>query len=507
MPTTTFDPISSPTVATAAAREPQFVHEDQVDEATTRLAGFRERNGGKGPNLLVILMDDVGWGDFGCYGGGVAVGAPTPNIDKLARRGLLMTSCYSEPSCTPSRASLLTGRLPMRHGLHRPPMYGEPGGLQGEVTLAELLSDAGYVTQAVGKWHLGENVESQPQNVGFDDFYGFLSVSDMYSEWRDPYFFPEVVYSEQRTDWVENMAFNRAFVHAEKGGEVEPVEEVTIPVLSKLDDMWCEYTEQFVRRMSGDERPWFCYFGTRGAHFDNYPHEKFLGSSPAKHPYKDTIVELDDIVGRLVAVLEETGQADNTMIFLSSDNGPHMENWPDAAYTPFRSAKGSTWEGGVRVPGIVAWPGMVEADRASDGLFSFTDLLPTMLSLAGAEEKVPEDRFIDGVDQSSFLLAADGLSNRKFVYYWLLRTLSAVRAGEYKFMIASTSDDDTDVAGPGGFTGITQNYTYAKLFNLYLDPKEQHSYLTRKLVYNEAFIGGIRDHLMSYRQHPPKHIV
>jgi arylsulfatase len=506
MPATSFDPIASPTVAASPTREPQFVHDDEVAAATTRLDAFRARTG-RGPNLLVILMDDVGWGDFGCYGGGVAVGAPTPNIDKLARRGLLMTSCYSEPSCTPSRASLLTGRLPMRHGLHRPPMYGEPGGLQGEVTLAELLSEAGYVTQAVGKWHLGENVESQPQNVGFDDFYGFLSVSDMYSEWRDPYFFPEVVYSETRTDWVENMAFNRAFVHAERGGEVEPVEEVTIPVLSKLDDMWCAYTEQFVRRMSGDERPWFCYFGTRGAHFDNYPHERFLGSSPAKHPYKDTIIELDDIVGRLVAVLEETGQAEDTLIFLSSDNGPHMENWPDAAYTPFRSAKGSTWEGGVRVPGIAVWPGMVEADRASDGLFSFTDLLPTMLSLAGADDKVPEDRFIDGVDQSSFLLAPEGRSNRKFVYYWLLRTLSAVRAGEYKFMIASTSDDDTDVAGPGGFTGVNQSYTYAKLFNLYLDPKEQHSYLTRKLVYNDAFINGIRDHLMSYRDHPPKNIV
>jgi arylsulfatase len=206
-------------------------------------------------------------------------------------------------------------------------------------------------------------------------------------------------------------------------------------------------------------------------------------------------------------VLEETGQADSTMIFLSSDNGPHMENWPDAAFTPFRCAKGSTWEGGVRVPGIAVWPGVVEADRASDGLFSFTDLLPTMLTLAGAADRVPTDRFIDGVDQTSFLLGAGGLSNRKFVYYWLLRTLSAVRAGEYKFMIASTSDDDTDVAGPGGFTGVTQNYTYAKLFNLYLDPKEQHSYLTRKLVYNDAFINGIRDHLMSYRDHPPKNIV
>jgi arylsulfatase len=501
-----FDPIASPTTRVADHRERQFVHEDQVATAAERLAAHR-RGHGRGPNLLVILMDDVGWGDFGCYGGGVAVGAPTPNIDRLARRGLLLTSCYSEPSCTPSRASLLTGRLPMRHGLHRPPMYGEQGGLQGEITLAQLLSDAGYVTQAVGKWHLGENVESQPQHVGFDDFYGFLSVSDMYSEWRDPHFFPEVVYSEARTEWVKNMPFNRCFVHAEREGDVEEVEEVTIPVLSLLDEKWCTYTEAFVRRMAGGEQPWFCYLGTRGAHFDNYPHERFLGTSPAKHPYKDTIVELDDIVGRLVAVLEETGQAEDTIIFLSSDNGPHMENWPDAAFTPFRSAKGSTWEGGVRVPGILTWPGMIEADRASDGLFSFTDLLPTILCLAGEEDRIPDDRFIDGVDQSSFLLDPEGLSNRKFVWYWLLTTLSAIRAGEYKFMIASTSDDDTDVDGPGGFTGVNQSYTYARLYNLYLDPKEQHSYLTRKLAYNEAFLTGLGQHLRTYRDYPPKNII
>ena len=192
-------------------------------------------------------MDDVGWGDFGCYGGGVAVGAPTPNIDRLAREGLMLTSCYSEPSCTPTRASIMTGRLPMRHGLLIPPMYGMPGGLQGEITLPQILSDAGYVTQAVGKWHMGENVESQPQNVGFDDFYGFLSVSDMYTEWRDPYFFPEIVYSDARTEWVENIAFNKCFVHATRGGEVEEVEEVTIPVLSLLDDKWCDVLRELHR--------------------------------------------------------------------------------------------------------------------------------------------------------------------------------------------------------------------------------------------------------------------
>ncbi len=502
----THDPIVSPTVPAGEHREPVFQFPEQAKAAEKKLKAFEKQTGRK-PNILVVLMDDVGWGDFGCYGGGVAVGAPTPNIDRLAREGLQLTSCYSEPSCSPSRATLMTGRLPIRHGLHRPPMYGEAGGLQDEVTIAELLSDAGYVTQATGKWHMGENVESQPQNVGFDDFYGFLSVSDMYSEWRDPYFFPEVVYDKARTEWVQNQPFNKCFVHATRGGEAENVEEVTLPVISQLDDKWCDYSVDFIKRMAGGDKPWFLYHNTRGAHFDNYPHERFLGSSPAKHPYKDALVELDDIVGRLVKALEETGQLENTLIFISSDNGPHMENWPDAAYTPFRCAKGSTWEGGVRVPGIFYWKGMIDPGRQTDGLFNFSDFFTTAAALAGATEKMPNDRYIDGVDQTGFLLNEDGLSARKFHYYWLGTTLSAVRAGEYKFMVASTSDDETDVAGPGGFTGVTQRYTYPRFYNLYLDPKEQHSYLTRKLAYVEAFTSAMFRHVVSVRRYPTKRVV
>ena len=502
----TYDPIAAPTVRVGETREPVFKFPEQEEAAQGKLAAHQKRSGQR-PNILVILMDDVGWGDFGCYGGGVAVGSPTPNIDRLARDGLMLTSCYSEPSCSPSRATLMTGRLPIRHGLQRPPMYGEAGGLQGEVTIAQLLSEASYVTQAVGKWHMGENAESQPQHVGFDDFYGFLSVSDMYTEWRDPHFFPEVVYSEERTEWIENQPFNKCFVHAARGGDVEEVEEVTLPVLSELDDRWCTYSIEFIKKMARGERPWFLYHNTRGAHFDNYPHERFLGASPAKHPYKDALVELDDIVGRLVGTLRESGQLENTLVFVSSDNGPHMENWPDAAYTPFRCAKGSTWEGGVRVPGIVSWPEMIEGGRASDGLFNFSDFFPTALALAAASDKVPTDRFIDGVDQTSFLLSPNGLSNRKHHYYWLGPTFSAVRIGEYKMMLASTSDDDTDVAGPGGFTGVTQRYTYARLYNLYLDPKETRSYFTRKLAYLEAFNSAISGHIRSLMKYPPKRVL
>jgi arylsulfatase A-like enzyme len=495
------DPVTAETARLADHRKPVLDHRDQRTVAERKLAELRIRTG-RAPNLLLILMDDVGWGDFGCYGGGAMVGAPTPNIDRLARQGLILTSCYSEPSCTPTRASLMTGRLPMRHGLLIPPMYGMPGGLEGEVTLAELLRDACYATQAVGKWHMGENLVSQPQHVGFDDFYGFLSVSDMYTEWRDPYFFPEVVYSEARTDWIRNEPFNKCFVHAAREGEPEDVEEVTIPVLSTLDDTWARYSVDFIRRMAGEDRPWFLYHCTRGAHFDNYPHERFQGSSPARHPYKDTIVELDDIVGRLVGALEASGQLESTLVFITSDNGPEMETWPDAAYTPFRCAKGSTWEGGVRVPGVVSWPGTIEPGRVSDGLFSLMDLFATSLTLAGFGDRVPDDRYVDAVDQTSFLLDPDGESNRKFQYYWLTTTFSALRVGEYKYVMSTITDDDRGVVNPGGFTGALQQHPYGRLYNLWLDPKETHSYLIRKLVYIELIQAAVSAHLRTFRDFP-----
>jgi arylsulfatase A-like enzyme len=218
------------------------------------------------------------------------------------------------------------------------------------------------------------------------------------------------------------------------------------------------------------------------------------------------MLELDAIMGRLIETLRETGQLEDTIIFVSSDNGPHMETWPDSAFTPFRCAKGSTWEGGVRVPGLLMWPGVIE-ERQSDGLFDFNDIMPTLLGLAGEGERIPKDRYIDGVDQASFLLAPDGLSNRKFHYYWLAETFSGLRCGEYKMLLNATSDNATDAAGPGGFTGVLERFAYARLYNLYLDPKEQHNYLTRKLAYLDAFQYGIRNHLSTFHRFPPKKVL
>ena len=404
----------------------------------------------------------------------------------------------------------MTGRLPMRHGLLRPPMYGEPGGLQGEVTIAAAaLATPGYVTQAVGKWHMGENVESQPQNVGFDDFYGFLSVSDMYTEWRDPYFFPEIVYSEERTQWVENQPFNKCFVHATRGGELENVEEVTIPVLSLLDDKWADYSLDFIRRMgAADEtRPWFLYHCTRGAHFDNYPHERFLGIVTGEAPvqgHDHRARRHRRAAGRRARGDRPARGHDHLHLVRQRPRDGDLARRGVLA-VPLR--KGSTWEGGQRVPGIVTWPGMIDGrSRVSDGLFSLMDLFPTLLAPRRRADQIPTDRYIDGVDQTSFLLARPTASRTASTCTTgSTNVFSALRVGEWKFMVASTSDDDHDVLNLGGFTGVTQKYTYGRLYNLYLDPKETRSYMIRKLAYIDSFTSGLRDHFITYGKYPPKH--
>ena len=496
------DVMTKETVKPAPNLEEVIPHPEQMQEALAKLAELESRTGKK-PNILIYLMDDVGWGDLGVYGGGVMVGAPTPNMDALAREGLMLTSAYSQPSSSPTRATLLTGQLPVRHGILRPSLYNEPGGLGDSITLAELLSEAGYVTQAVGKWHLGENLASQPQNVGFDHFTGFLSVSDMYTEWRDIDFYPEIALSEGRTQMMRDFAFEKYWVQASKNGELERIAEIDIDVLTYLDQNWADFSVNFIKEMADSDQPFFLYHGTRGAHFDNYPPEEYLGKSPAKQRYKDTIVELDDILGRLVKALEETGQLENTLIFIASDNGPEMEAWPDSAYSPFRGAKGTTWEGGVRVPGILYWEGMIEPGRVSDGLFDLADIFNTSLTLAGAQDLMPTDRYIDGIDQTSFLLAKDGLSNRKYIYYWLMNYFSAVRMAEYKYMTLAEADDEPGSVNPGGFTGSLDMFAYYHMYNLYLDPKEEHNVSIRKLVYTDLFLAAIHKHFATLKQYPP----
>lgn len=465
--------------------EPVIIHENDIKEARAKLAALESKTGKK-PNIVVFLVDDVGWMDFGFNGGGVAVGNATPKIDKFAAGGLNLTSAYSTPSCTPTRATILTGQNPLHHGLLRPPMYGEPGGLAGAETVASILKKLGYRTQGVGKWHMGEVEGSVPQDVGFDDFYGFLGVSDMYTEWRDVYFNPEIALSPERFAMMENLGFNHYNVHATPEDGIENVYEIDLESIKNLDQDWAAYSERFIESMKDSDQPFFLYHGTRASHFDNYPNDEYSGKSRARTSFSDTIVEIDDIFGRLVAKLEETGQLENTVIFFGSDNGPEAEVTPHGR-SPFRGSKGSSWEGGVRVPTFVYWKGMIQP-RRSEGLFDYADIFNTAVSLGGAPGKkvtnyLPDDRYTDGIDQTSFLLADEGQSNRRSVIYTMNSHLAAVRVDEFKMeLVVQLQDAIWSGGNLGGFSGaIIPETGGVTVVNLYTNPQEDVSVGIRHL--------------------------
>jgi arylsulfatase A-like enzyme len=491
--------------------EPVVEHPEEERQARERLVAA-EKKFGKKPNLLIVLVDDVGWMDPGFNGGGIAVGNPTPNLDRLAHAGLIFTSAYSTPSCTPTRATIMTGQNPLHHGLQRPPMYGEPGGLDGAVTLAAILKKLGYRTQAVGKWHMGENEGSQPQNVGFDDFYGFLGVSDMYTEWRDIYYNPEVALSPSRFKMLEKLDFNHDNVHGVPGKPLESRYVIDLDKIKDLDQDWANYSEKFIRSQAKATQPWFLYHCTRAAHFDNYPNDTYAGKSPARTTFSDSVVEIDDIFGRLIKALEETGQLDNTIVFFTSDNGPEQEV-PPHGRTPFRGAKGSSWEGGVRVPTFVYWKDVIQP-RKSDGLFDLADLFNTCASIAGAPgakvtEYVPKDHYVDGVDQTSFWLAPEGQSCRRSRIYTMNQYLSAVRMDEFKAHVAVELQGAIFKRGDtGGFSGAIVTQTGgATVTNLYTNPQEDTSTGIRHIPITIPLLGEIQRYSDVLKKYPPKSVV
>lgn len=488
--------------------EPVMSHPLQDKEALAKLQQT-EKKFGKRPNILIFILDDVGWMDPGFNGGGEAVGNPTPNLDQIASDGLILTSAYSTPSCTPTRATIMTGQNPLHHGLLRPPMYGEPGGLDGAITMPKILQELGYVTQGVGKWHIGENEASQPQNVGFDDYYGFLSVSDMYTEWRDLYFNPEIALSPLRFKVMEKSPFNHYNVHCTKEKGVENTYLIDLNSIKDLDQDWARYSEEFIRNMKESDKPWFLYHATRACHFDNYPNDEYAGKSPARTVFSDAMVEIDDIFGRLVNVLKETGQLENTIIFFTSDNGPESEV-PPHGRTPFRGSKGSSWEGGVRVPTFVYWQGEIPAKR-SDGLFDLADLFNTCIAIAGMNsadlsKRVGADHYIDGVDQTSFWLADNSQTNRYSRIYTLNEYLSGVRMDEFKMHTVLELENALFPRGyTGGFSGSLVTETGgAVIINLYENPQEDVSIGIRHIPISVMIGGELNRYKEVLKKFPPQ---
>jgi len=484
--------------------EPAIPFPEQQAEAKKKLAQLAARTK-RPPNILILLVDDMGWGDPGAYGGGETLGSPTPNIDGLARDGLLLTSTYSQPSCTPTRAALYTGRLPVRSGLVRPTTMGETAeNASKEILAARLLHDAGYRTALSGKWHLGEQHGSFPTDLGFGEFFGMLGVVNMYQEWQMVEHNPEIVTKPDRYEAVKK--WNEPLNWLMKGVAGQPLEKVkpmTLETTANMDQDFADFSEDFIRRAAEAQQPFYLVHAFSKVHFYNIPAKGYAGRSPAGTPYRDGVVEVDDIVGRLIRTLKETGLLENTFVFFTSDNGPEEDSWPDTGHTPFRGAKGTTWEGGVRVPGIAYWPGMIPPGRRSDGLFDLMDLFNTSLAVAGIVEKLPGDRYIDGIDQSSFLLADHGESRREFVWMWNQYDFAAVRFKEFKANFKLYEVDNNNPNAMGGLDNSRVMDTLNPWFyNLYNDPKERRPQIVIKSWAATMLGFPMYQHQMSFKVYP-----
>ncbi len=499
--------VLSHAVRTAENMEPAVPRPEQDKAVAQKLAELYKKTG-KRPNIVWLLVDDMGYGDPGAFGGGAAIGAATPNMDRLAREGLKLTSTYSQATCTPTRSAILTGRLPVRTGLTRPILAGDKlakNPWADEISLPKLLGAAGYATVLSGKWHVGEAKGMRPHEIGFDEYYGFYPAQKELSQAFDKRRYPDLVLNPERLAMLRATGASEALIHGLKGGPAREVKKIaSIEDVAEGDRMTKEFTVAKIAELAKSGKPFFIEHAFMKVHADNFASKAFEGKSASKYPYKDAVVEVDAYVGEIVAALDKAGVLDNTFVFFTSDNGPQRDSWPDTGYTPFRGAKASAWEGGVRVPGIAYWKGVIQPGRESDELFDLMDLFNTSLALAGAADKIPTDRYIDGIDQTSFLLADDGRSKREKVYIWTESDLMAMRMYEYKIHVKVTTthsqwlDIDMTTKADVGLAPW--------LFNLYIDPKEEYPVGHRMNAWLASMAAELKGHAATFKKYPPKDI-
>jgi len=398
------------------------------------------------PNVVLIVADDLGWGDLASYGHPTI---RTPHLDRMAREGQRWTSFYAgAPYCTPSRAALLTGRLPVRSGMASESytvLYADSkGGLPAsEVTIADLLRARGYATALVGKWHLGHRPEYLPTRHGFDTYFGIPYSNDMEAAPDSP------------SDRIEHPKSGYFNVPLMRDGRVveRPARQETIT------GRYVDESLRFIRE--NRDRPFFLYLAHTMPHVPLFAGQAFAGHSP-RGAYGDVVEEIDDGVGRVLATLAELGLDRRTLVVFSSDNGPWRgQRGLGGSAGPLRDGKGTTFEGGVRVPAIFRWPGTVAPGVVRE-MGSLLDVLPTLAALAGAPR--PEGRVLDGYDLTPVLFGR-GPSPRKSYFYYRGATLQAVRSGPFKLHLFTRPDGNDE---------RPRRVDPPWLFDLDRDPSEQY---------------------------------
>ena len=470
-----------------------------------KLAAFRKQNGGKAPNILYILIDDIGFGDLGNATLNSIRGYRTPAINEFAREGVRLSRMYTEPSCTPTRVAFTTGRQPYRNGMGNTAVDISGFGLAGkEVTLAEILSESGYNTSHVGKWHMGDIKESWPNFQGFDYAAFPIHQQGQLTIFNDDAANEEVSigigdnnYDDRFTldQWLRTDASSMVTgvegINGEDVREVhmEPGERWTEAKYHEMNLRYQQQAKEQLRKLAEKDEPFFLQYwplypltGPRTT-TDKY-------TTPNGGTYVEKMKLVDRWIGELMAEMDQLGIADNTLVIIMGDNGHFTKYSPQSGYTPmiFRGGKGDTTEGGVRVDAFVRWPGMIKPDSVAGDIVHVSDLFMTIASLGGATDKIPTDRIIDGIDQTSLLLNGETHGRRDYVFIYNINKLEAVVKEQYKLAI------------PGG---NLDNAILADFFDLFRDPQEKYPVSTEIGAWGGAkFVRMIQRHMARKAKYP-----
>jgi arylsulfatase len=456
----------------AAQNGEKWAVEDQALDA--RLEAFRAKNGGKPPNIFYILIDDIGFGDLGSETLNAVRGYKTPAINEFAREGMRLARMYTEPSCTPTRVAFMTGRQPYRSGMGNTSVDISGFGLAGqEVTIAEVLSEEGYDTAHIGKWHMGDIKEAWPNFQGFDYAAFPIHQQGQLTIFHDDAADEEVSvgigknnYDDRFTmdEWLRTDASSMVTgVEGERGENVrevhmQPGERWTEAKYHEMNVRYQNQTMEWLRKLAAEDEPFFLEYwplypltGPRTT-TDQY-------TTPNGGTYVEKMKLVDRWIGELMAEMDTLGIADNTLVIIMGDNGHFTKYSPQSGYSPmiFRGGKGDTTEGGVRVDAFVRWPGMIEANSVVGDIVHVSDLFTTIARLGGAMDKVPTDRLIDGIDQTALMLQGETHGRRDYVFIYNINALEAVVKEQYKIAI------------PGG---KLENAILADFYDLFRDSRE-----------------------------------
>ncbi|MGR5499901.1 MULTISPECIES: arylsulfatase [Vibrio] len=424
------------------------------------------------PNILVIWGDDIGQSNVSAYTFGL-MGYKTPNIDSIAKGGMMFTDYYGEQSCTAGRSTFITGQSVLRTGLSKVGLPGADLGLQAEdATIAELLKPHGYMTGQFGKNHLGDKDEFLPTAHGFDEFFGNLYHLNAEEE-------PENI------DYPKDPEFRKQFgprgvIKSFADGKIEDTGPLTRKRMETVDEETLSAALDFMDRAVAAKKPFFVWWNATRMHFRTHVKDGNLGKSGISY-YADGMIEHDNHVGELLKKVDELGIEDNTIVFYSTDNGPHMNTWPDAGLTPFRGEKNTNWEGAYRVPAMVKWPGKIEAGSVSNNIMHHMDWLPTFLAAAGepdVKEKLLKGHqagnksfkvHLDGYNFLPYLTGETEESPRAEIFYFSDDgDLTALRYNNWKVVFMEQRVEGTLRIWAEPFVTLR----VPKIFNLRMDPYE-----------------------------------